>query len=67
MPKQVIEPEIVESRQVAQEQEQTKNNSASFHFYHAKGGGCLGLIFFAFISVFVAIWLLIVGLFKKKK
>lgn len=67
MPKQVIEPQIVEPGQIAQEQEQTKNNSASFRFYHAKSGGCLGFIVFIFVSVFVAIPLLIISLFRKKK
>ena len=40
---------------------------ASFRFYHAKGGGCLGFIVFIFVSVFVAIPLLIISLFRKKK
>ena len=67
MPKQVIEPEIISQSQIEPRQEKEQNNRANFHFYQAKSSGCLGLILFAFVSVFVAIPLLVFSLFKKKK
>lgn len=67
MPKQVIEPEIVGQGQVSPRQEREQKSQANFRFYHTKNSGCLGLILFAFISLFVVLPALILSLFKKKK
>lgn len=67
MPKQVIEPQIVEPNQVIDRQESKQDKQTNFRFYHTKNSGCLGLILFVFISVFVVLPALILSLFKKKK
>ena len=67
MPKQVIEPEIIENGQVVNQKEKPENKRAKIKFYQTNSGGCLALILFAFVSFFMLIPMLIIGLFKKKK
>lgn len=67
MAKQVIEPQIVEPNQVIDSQENRQNSRAKVRFYHTEGSGCLGLIIFAFISVFVVLPSIFLSLFLKKK
>ncbi|MBQ4493645.1 MAG: hypothetical protein II972_03485 [Elusimicrobiaceae bacterium] len=67
MAKQVIEPQIVEQNQVSHNQDSRQNNNTNTRFYPTKGSGCLGLILFAFLSLFVVLPTLILSLFKNKK
>ena len=67
MAKQVIEPEIVGQDQSINRQESKQDKRANFRFYHTKNSGCLGLILFIFVSLFVVLPALILSLFKKKK
>ena len=66
MSKQVIEPEIVDTNQLETGHEKAQNNRTNSHFYFKSNVGCLGFIF-AFISLFLAIPLLIFGISRKKK
>ena len=66
MPKQVIEPEIVDTNQLETGHEKVQNNRTDSHFYFKSNVGCLGFIIAVF-SLLVAIPLLIFGAFKRKK
>ena len=66
MPKQVIEPEIVDTNQLETGHEKEQNNRTNSHFYFKSNVGCLGVVF-AFISLLLAIPLLIFGISRKKK
>ena len=68
MAKQVIEPQIVEQNQIADRQESKQNSRSNFRFYHTQNSGCLGLVIFAFLTIFVVLPALIFGsLIKKRK
>lgn len=67
MAKEVIEPQIINPGQVEPRQEKPQNRNTKVRFYHTSSGGCLGLILFAFVFMFMAIPLLIFNLFRKKK
>ena len=66
MKKQVIEPEIIEQGQVSPRQKNGRGNNKNIHFYYKSNLGCLGIIL-AFISLLLALPLLIFGGAIKKK
>ena len=67
MPKQVIEPQIVEPNQVIDRQESKQDKQTNFRFYHTKNSGCFGLIVFILLTIFVVVPALILGSFRKKR
>lgn len=67
MAKQVIEPQIVEPNQVIDRQNKEQDSRANFRFYHTKNSGCLGLIIFVLLTIFVVVPSLIFSFFKKRK
>lgn len=67
MAKQVIEPEIISQNQIADRQESKQNSRSNFRFYHTQNSGCLGLILFGFLTIFVVVPALIFGSFRKKR
>lgn len=67
MAKQVIEPEIISQNQVVNRQESKQNSRSNFRFYHTQNSGCLGLVIFAFLTLFVVLPALILGSFRKKR
>ena len=67
MAKQVIEPEIISQNQVVNRPNSKQESQANFRFYHTKNSGCLGLIVFAFLTIFVVVPALIFGSFRKKR
>ena len=66
MVKQVIEPQIVEPNQVIDRQNKERNNNKNTHFYYRSNIGCLGFVI-AFLSLLLAIPMLIFGSLRKKK
>ena len=66
MPKQVIEPEIVDTNQLETGHKKSQNSRGNSHFYYKSNVGCLGFVIAAF-SIILAIPLLIFGAFKRKK
>ncbi len=67
MAKQVIEPEIISQNQVIDRQNNKQDSQANFRFYHTKNSGCLGLIVFVILTIFVVVPALIFGSFRKKR